>query len=93
VEIAGDFNLDGHRVVLIDTPGFDDITQRDTDIFKLVADFLETPYVKLRLGLQRIGIVPFLQVALPSADTKKVPLSPVSSTSTGYPMSGWMGYR
>ena len=49
MQIAGDFNLDGRRVVLIDTPGFDDTTQSDTDVLKMIAAFLETSYVHLRL--------------------------------------------
>ena len=45
--------LDGHRVVLIDTPGFDDSSKSDTDILKIIAAFLETLYVELRLGFQK----------------------------------------
>ena len=40
VQIANSFYLDGRRVVLIDTPGFDDTTRSDTDVLKLVAAFL-----------------------------------------------------
>jgi hypothetical protein len=42
VEPAGAFNLDGRRVVLIDTPGFDDSTRSDTDVLKMIAAFLAT---------------------------------------------------
>ena len=42
VALANVFNLDGRRVILIDTPGFDDTTQSDTDILKLIAAFLAT---------------------------------------------------
>ena len=42
VQLAGAFNLDGRRVVLIDTPGFDDTTRSDTDILKMIAAFLAT---------------------------------------------------
>ena len=42
VQIATGFNLDGRRVVLIDTPGFDDSALSDTDVLKMVAAFLET---------------------------------------------------
>jgi hypothetical protein len=42
VQIAGAFYLDGRRVVLIDTPGFDDTSKSDTDVLKLIAAFLET---------------------------------------------------
>jgi hypothetical protein len=34
------FNLDDRRVVLIDTPGFDDTTQSDTDVLRMIAAFL-----------------------------------------------------
>jgi predicted GTPase len=42
VQLADEFVLDGRRVVLIDTPGFDDTTKRDTDILKTIATFLAT---------------------------------------------------
>jgi GTP1/Obg family GTP-binding protein len=42
VQIAGAFDLDGRRVVLIDTPGFDDTTLSDTDVLKMIAAFLAT---------------------------------------------------
>jgi hypothetical protein len=42
VQVAGAFDLDGRRVVLIDTPGFDDTTRSDTDILKMIAAFLAT---------------------------------------------------
>ena len=37
-----DFDLDGRRVVLIDTPGFDDTTMSDTDVLNMIAAFLES---------------------------------------------------
>jgi hypothetical protein len=52
VQAGGAFHLDGHRVVLIDTPGFDDTTKSDTDILKMIAAFLQQSYVKLRHGLK-----------------------------------------
>ena len=39
--MAGPFNFDGRRVVLIDTPGFDDTTQSDTDVLRTITAFLE----------------------------------------------------
>ena len=42
VQLANEFTLDGRRVVLIDTPGFDDTTKSDTDVLKMIADFLAT---------------------------------------------------
>lgn len=40
VQLANEFTLDGRRVLLIDTPGFDDTTQSDTAILKKIATFL-----------------------------------------------------
>jgi len=40
IRLAGAFNLDGRRVILIDTPGFDDLARSDTDILKMIAGFL-----------------------------------------------------
>ena len=42
VQLAGEFTLDGSRVVLIDTPGFDDTTKSDTDVLRMIANFLAT---------------------------------------------------
>ena len=42
VQLADEFTLDGRRLVLIDTPGFDDTTKSDTDVLKMIADFLAT---------------------------------------------------
>jgi len=41
VQVVEPFELDGRPVVLIDTPGFDDTTQSDTDILRMIAAFLE----------------------------------------------------
>ena len=40
IQESGEFILDGRRVVLIDTPGFDDTHQSDTGVFKSIAAFL-----------------------------------------------------
>lgn len=40
VQLGDGFVLDGRRVVLIDTPGFDDTTKSDTDILRSIAAFL-----------------------------------------------------
>ena len=40
IQESGEFVLDSRRVVLIDTPGFDDTHQSDTDVFKSIAAFL-----------------------------------------------------
>ena len=42
VQVAGSFVLDRRRVVLIDTPGFDDTMRSDTDVLKMIAAFLAT---------------------------------------------------
>jgi predicted GTPase len=42
VQLANPFTLDGRRVVLIDTPGFDHTSMSDTDILRMIAGFLET---------------------------------------------------
>jgi hypothetical protein len=42
VQFGGGFNLDGCRVMLIDTPGFDDTTRSDTAILTMIAAFLAT---------------------------------------------------
>ena len=42
VQLSNEFVVDGRKVVLIDTPGFDDVTQSETDILRMVAAFLET---------------------------------------------------
>ncbi|KAF8896188.1 P-loop containing nucleoside triphosphate hydrolase protein [Infundibulicybe gibba] len=44
VQIAQPFELDGRRVVLIDTPGFDDTTKSDADVLRMIAAFLATTY-------------------------------------------------
>ena len=42
--------IDGRRVILIDTPGFDDTTISDTDILKMIALYLSTMCVVLRVS-------------------------------------------
>ena len=42
VQAAPPFDLDGRRVTLIDTPGFDDTNRSDTDILNMIAAFLAT---------------------------------------------------
>ncbi|KZP20219.1 hypothetical protein FIBSPDRAFT_954831 [Athelia psychrophila] len=44
VEATAPFDFQGRRVVLFDTPGFDDTSKSDTDILTLVATFLATTY-------------------------------------------------
>lgn len=42
VQLADEFTLDGRRVILIDTLGFDDTSKSDTDVLKMIAAFLAT---------------------------------------------------
>ena len=40
IQESEEFILGGRRVILIDTPGFDDTNQSDTDVLKSIAAFL-----------------------------------------------------
>ena len=42
INVGQPFELDGHRIALIDTPGFDDTTKSDADILRMIALFLAT---------------------------------------------------
>jgi hypothetical protein len=42
VQPSNEFVLDGRRVILIDTPGFDDVILTATDVLKMIAEFLVT---------------------------------------------------
>ena len=42
VQLGDEFTLDGRKVILIDTPGFDHSNKSDTDILNLIAAFLAT---------------------------------------------------
>jgi len=44
--IPGFPNLEGRRLVLVDTPGFDDTYQEDVEILKRIAKWLENSYRK-----------------------------------------------
>lgn len=48
------FRHKDRTIVLVDTPGFDDTTQKDADILKLLADWLESMY---RAGTKLSGII------------------------------------
>ena len=45
VQLADEFIIDGRRVVLIDTPGFDDTNVSDAEILRMIAAFLATTWV------------------------------------------------
>jgi len=40
IQESEEFVLDGRRIVLVDTPGFDDARETDTDVLKSIAAFL-----------------------------------------------------
>ena len=40
VQVADEFVIDGRRVILIDTPGFDDTNVSDAEILEKIAAFL-----------------------------------------------------
>ena len=40
IQETEEFVLDGRRVMLVDTPGFDDTYRSDTDVLKSIAAFL-----------------------------------------------------
>ena len=42
VQLSNEFVVDGRRVVLIDTPGFDDTNISDAEILNKIAAFLAT---------------------------------------------------
>ena len=42
VQLSDEFTLDERRVILIDTPGFDDTLKSDTEVLQMIAAFLAT---------------------------------------------------
>jgi len=54
VQAASPFDLAGRRILLIDTPGFDDTTKSDTDILKEIGAFLSQTYEK---GMYLSGVI------------------------------------
>lgn len=47
MQLCKPFEVDGRRVTLIDTPGFDDTTKSDADILSMIAAFLNASWVEL----------------------------------------------
>lgn len=45
VELSEPFMLNGRKLRLIDTPGFDDSNRSDADVLGTIADFLAKEYV------------------------------------------------
>jgi len=54
IQESAEFILDGRRVILIDTPGFDDTHKSDTDVLKSIAAFLGESY---SAGVKLAGVV------------------------------------
>ena len=45
IQLADEFTIDGRRVILIDTPGFDDTNVSDAEILNMIGAFLATTWV------------------------------------------------
>ncbi|KAJ3525844.1 hypothetical protein NMY22_g10407 [Coprinellus aureogranulatus] len=54
IGVAPGFSLDGRTVILVDTPGFDDTKKSDTDILKMIAQFLTHSYEE---GKKLAGVI------------------------------------
>ncbi|KAF8896196.1 hypothetical protein BD779DRAFT_1466201 [Infundibulicybe gibba] len=54
VQVAQPFNLDGWKMTLLDTPGFDDTTKTDTHVLDMIATYLKEAYVG---GKKLTGII------------------------------------
>jgi hypothetical protein len=62
VQPADHFELDGRRVVLIDTPGFDDTSLSDTDVLGMTAAYLANSYAE---GKKLAGVLYFHRISDP----------------------------
>jgi hypothetical protein len=84
VQVSRPFELDGRSVELIDTPGFDDTTRSDTDVLRMISEYLASEWVKDPdyLYAKLIEI----------AGTGMARGLRVSFICTGFPISGWAGY-
>ncbi|PVF97984.1 hypothetical protein CPB86DRAFT_398298 [Serendipita vermifera] len=49
VEPSEEFRVEGKRVILLDTPGFDDTEKEDVDILEEIADYMAKTYKEKRL--------------------------------------------
>ncbi|PPQ77619.1 hypothetical protein CVT25_011230 [Psilocybe cyanescens] len=54
VEVSDTFLLDGHKINLIDTPGFDDTKLTDTNILNMIASYLVLTYSR---GKRLAGVI------------------------------------
>ncbi|RYP67360.1 hypothetical protein DL769_005790 [Monosporascus sp. CRB-8-3] len=68
------FSLDGKKVTLIDTPGFDDTYQSDADILQLVANYMAQTYEKGILLTGLILLQPINQNRLQGSEMKRTRL-------------------
>ena len=50
VQLANEFIIDRRRVILIDTPGFDDTNVSDAEILEKIAAFLAVTWVLLSIA-------------------------------------------
>lgn len=50
IQVSQEFMLEGRKVMLIDTPGFDDSNKSDTDVLKMIAAFLGESYVRTKVS-------------------------------------------
>jgi len=60
VQAAAPFQLDGHTVTLVDTPGFDDTHRSDTEILRMIAVYLSTVYEN---GKKLAGVIYFHRIS------------------------------
>ena len=51
IQVSPEFAIDGHTVILIDTPGFNDTVSGDADILQEISAFLATAYVILSFSM------------------------------------------
>ncbi|KAH7924248.1 hypothetical protein BV22DRAFT_520655 [Leucogyrophana mollusca] len=54
IQTSKPFRLNGRIISLIDTPGFDDTSRKDTDILKLIAAYLQNTYEQ---GAKLAGVI------------------------------------
>jgi len=68
------FDLNGQRITLIDTPGFDDSERSDTDILTLVANYMAKTYEQGMLLTGIIFLQPINQPRLQGSEKKRTRL-------------------
>ena len=81
VEATEAFDVGQHRVILIDTPGFNDTNLTDKQVLQLIVTYLEASYVKFSFPPKKLRLNLY-------ADTEGASSSLVFSTSTISPLSG-----